>query len=114
MYVLDRLKDIASKRPKDITDNDKVFVSRLAEGLGITLRLKTRCANCYIDGALQLYAHLNKAQKKTDNGHAYQLHEGVDVFFGSIRVNNSTLTDELAEQIVKKGFSTDYFCKMPK
>ena len=39
------------------------------------------------------------------------LKPGVDVYFGNIRVNEATLTDELAERILERGFAADYFVK---
>lgn len=78
------------------------------------IKLNTNCLNCYIDACISIY-NLLKNDKKittaTTDSRKYILKEGVDVWFGSIRVNAVTLTDELAEKIIAKGFPTRYFEK---
>ena len=53
------------------------------------------------------------AQKdaQDDSAPAYVLRAGVDVYFGSTRVNAATLTDDLARAIIARGFDKSFFEK---
>ena len=77
-----------------------------------------KCSSCYSDAILILIKkiteeNLPKKETATDK-RKYILKSGVDVWFGSIRVNVVTLTDELAEKIIARGFPTRYFDKIEK
>lgn len=107
-----QLTEIASKADK-LTADDRKTVTAECERLGIKFEpKKAGCKSCYQDAALAcLDALRNNGQAAEHDGRAYVLRKGVDVFFGSIRVNEHTLTDELAERIIARGFDTKFFAR---
>ena len=42
----------------------------------------------------------------------FELKKGVDVIFAGMRINDATLTDDLARKIIKLGFNKRYFAKL--
>lgn len=107
----ERLKNIAKKSGK-LTAEEKKFINELCAELGVKFEPKsTKCSDCYKDAAVQCYNILSRQEPK--EGAKYVLKQGVDVIFGSVRVNAATLTDELAEEILRRGFDRDFFeiCK---
>lgn len=107
-----QLTEIASKADK-LTAADRAFIRATCADLGIEFKPKKEgCKSCYQDAALAcLDALRSNEQAAEHDGRAYVLCEGVDVFFGSIRVNEHTLTDELAERIIARGFDTKFFAR---
>ena len=79
------------------------------------IKLNINCRNCYIDACVSIY-NLLKNDKNvttaTDTEQKYILKKGVDVIFGGIRINDATLTDDLARKIIKLGFNKKYFAKI--
>ena len=64
---------------------------------------------------MQCFSKVQEMEAKEGAGEdprKYILKPGVDVYFGSIRVNETTLTDELAEYILARGFMRKYFLKI--
>jgi hypothetical protein len=55
---------------------------------------------------------MQAAESDTPDERRYILKPGVDVFFGNIRVNETTITDELAEAILARGFERKFFAKI--
>lgn len=112
--TIEALRAIAQKKDK-LTDVEKGIVQDLCVVLGIKFEPKsTRCKSCYQDAALQCYNEVMKIAAKEgeeDSERSYVLRPGVDVFFGSVRVNAATLTDELAEKIIARGFDKKFFVK---
>ena len=109
--ILERVERIA-KDPKTITAEDRAFLREVAPQLGVTIK-NTRCKDCYTDAAILcvLKCREQLQPEKDEDGRRYVLKKGVDVYFGTIRVNEVTLTDELAERIIAKGFERKYFVK---
>ena len=93
-------KDLANK--ETLTTREKRFLKYEAERLGITPVIYTGCENCYKDLAVQIYAK----EKATEDAR-FILNDGVDIIFGrnGVRVNATTLTDEIGEALVKAGYS---------
>ena len=111
MNKIEKLKELY--RNKTLSKKDKAYIERLCSTYDI--KLNKKCSSCYNDAALILIKkiteeNLPKKETATDN-RKYILKSGVDVWFGSIRVNAVTLTDELAERIIARGFPTRYFEK---
>lgn len=109
-----RLFDIVNAGAKGMTPDVRAFVRELAKEKGIEIK-NTRCKDCYFDAAVALL-RLDR-EKETCTGaeknddRRYVLRPGVDVYFGSVRVNAETLTDELAERIIARGFEKKFFVK---
>ena len=91
-------KDLANK--ETLTTREKRFLKYEAERLGIPAVIYSGCENCYRDLAVQIYA-----KEKSDADARFILNDGVDIIFGrnGVRVNAATLTDEIAERLIKAG-----------
>ena len=118
----DSEKLMESYRNKTLSKNDKTYIEMLCATYYV--KLNKKCSSCYSDAILILIKkiteeNLPKKEKETEtattttttDSRKYILKSGVDVWFGSIRINAVTLTDELAEKIIAKGFPTRYFEK---
>lgn len=112
MNEIEKLKELY--RNKNLSKKDKAYI----EGLCLTydVKLNKKCSSCYSDAILILIKkiteeNLPKKETATTDNRKYILKSGVDVWFGSIRVNAVTLTDELAEKIIARGFPVRYFEK---
>lgn len=98
------------KRGRTYAD-EKEIIAAECEARGINLN--TKCPNCYIDAAAVIYSQLPKPEPEV-NGRKWILRPGIDVTFGGIRVCEATITDELAESIVARGFSKMFFAIYPR
>ena len=112
MNDIEKLKELY--RNKSLSKKDKTYI----EGLCATyyVKLNKKCSSCYSDAILILIKkiteeNLPKKETATTDNRKYILKSGVDVWFGSIRVNAVTLTDDLAEKIIARGFPVRYFEK---
>ena len=115
MNDIEKLKEIY--RNKSLSKKDKAYIEGLCSTYDI--KLNKKCSSCYSDAILILIKkiteeNLPKKETATTDNRKYILKSGVDVWFGSIRVNAVTLTDELAEKIIAKGFPARYFEKYEK
>lgn len=108
------LREIANTSARNLTADQRGRVQEIANELGVKLPTKTKCNSCWIDTAVLCYEEIEKRTAETSTsteGRKYVLKPNVDVLFGGIRVNAATITDELAERIIKRGFETKYFEK---
>lgn len=119
MYEIEKLKEIYRKKTLSkatLSKKDKAYIEGLCTDYDV--KLNKKCSSCYSDAILILIKKITEenlpkketATSTTDN-RKYILKSGVDVWFGSIRVNAVTLTDELAKKIIARGFPTRYFEK---
>ena len=112
MNEIEKLKELY--RNKSLSKKDKTYIEMLCATYYV--KLNKKCSSCYSDAILILIKkiteeNLPKNETATTDDRKYILKSGVDVWFGSIRVNAITLTDELAERIIARGFPTRYFDK---
>ena len=112
MNEIEKLKELY--RNKNLSKNDKTYIEGLCSTYDV--KLNKKCSSCYSDAILILIKkiteeNLPKKETATTDNRKYILKSGVDVWFGSIRVNAVTLTDELAEEIIARGFPLRYFDK---
>lgn len=107
--IISKLKEIAAKTANQITNDDKAFIREYASQYGVELpKEKPNCKSCYVDAAVQIYKAIKDAEPKpTDR--KYILRDGVDVIWRGIRINDASVTDELAEKWIAKGFPKVYF-----
>ena len=117
MKDIEKLKELY--RNKSLSKKDKTYIEMLCATYYV--KLNKKCSSCYSDAILILIKKIteeNLPKKETEtattDNRKYILKSGVDVWFGSIRVNAVTLTDELAERIIARGFPTRYFDKYEK
>lgn len=108
------LREIVNTPARKVTKEQRERVREIATELGVVIPEKTRCNSCWLDTALMCYNELENRTATTGmstDGRKYVLKPNVDLLFGGIRINAATLTDELAEHIIKRGFETKYFEK---
>ena len=115
MKEIEKLKELY--RNKSLSKKNKTYIEELCTAYDVHLNKK--CSSCYSDAILILIKKItekNLPKKETDttDDRKYILKSGVDVWFGSIRVNAVTLTDDLAQKIIARGFPTRYFDKYEK
>ena len=115
MKDIEKLKELY--RNKTLSKKDKAYIEGLCSTYDV--KLNKKCSSCYSDAILILIKkiteeNLPKKETATTDDRKYILKSGVDVWFGSIRVNAVTLTDELAQKIIARGFPTCYFEKIEK
>ena len=120
MNEIEKLKEIYKKKTLSkatLSKKDKAYIEELCTEYDV--KLNKKCSSCYTDAILILIKKITEenlpkketATTATQDSRKYILKSGVDVWFGSIRVNAVTLTDEVAEKIIAKGFPTCYFEK---
>ena len=117
MNEIEKLKEIYKKKTLSkatFSKKDKTYIEGLCSDYDV--KLNKKCSSCYSDAILILIKkiteeNLPKKETATTDSRKYILKSGVDVWFGSIRVNAVTLTDDLAERIIARGFPTRYFEK---
>ena len=120
MNDIEKLKEIYKKKTLSkatLSKKDKAYIEGLCTDYDV--KLNKKCSSCYSDAILILIKkiteeNLPEKETATTDNRKYILKSGVDVWFGSIRVNAVTLTDELAEKIIARGFPTRYFEKYEK
>ena len=115
MNEIEKLKELY--RNKTLSKKDKAYIEGLCSTYDV--KLNKKCSSCYSDAILILIKkiteeNLPKKETATTDNRKYILKSGVDVWFGSIRVNAITLTDDLAQRIIARGFPTRYFDKYEK
>ena len=114
---LTELRDIVNTSARNLTGAQIERVRVIAGELGISLPPKKSCKSCWVDTAVLCYRTLDNtttADESADNtdGRRYVLKPNVDLLFGGKRINAATMTDELAERILARGFETKYFAKI--
>ena len=117
MNDIEKLKELY--RNKTLSKKDKAYIEGLCTDYDVHLNKK--CSSCYSDAILILIKKIteenlpkNETETATTDNRKYILKSGVDVWFGSIRVNAVTLTDDLAQRIITRGFPVRYFEKYEK
>lgn len=113
--IKEQLRAIANTPARNLSKEQREFIRQTAVKLGMELPKKASCNSCWLDLAVELYntieAEEGEKNEITSTERAYILKPNVDVYFGSIRVNAATLTDELAERILARGFERKFFSK---
>lgn len=112
----ERLREIINTSARALTDEQKDYLHKIGEQLGIEKGGKVGCVKCWHDFAMQCWQKVTaieeeESPKSAETDRKYVLKKGVDLLFGSIRVNEATLTDELAEHIIARGFEKKWFEK---
>lgn len=113
-----KLREIAAKSAKQVTNEDKDFIRNLAPRYGVELpKEKPNCKSCYVDAAIAIYKAIKDAQnaeqannpqqeekpaKSQENG--LKLKAGVDVIWRGVRINEASATPENLRAWVDNGF----------
>lgn len=110
-----QLREIANTPARNLSKEQREFIRQTAVSLEMELPQKTSCNSCWLDLAVACYSKMTVGEKATfeqvGDKRRFILKPNVDVYFGSIRVNAATLTDELAESILARGFERKFFLK---
>lgn len=110
--ALEQLRAVVNKPAKQLTEEDRATVEAIAGELGVTFTGRKGCKSCIHDWAIMCAKELEKEPQEQEQEEKpkrkYKLKAGIDVFFGNIRVNELTLTDELAERLLARGFERKY------
>lgn len=103
-----KLEELAEKAAGKYTAEDKNFITELSDQMGVEFHPKKKCVSCWLDQVVLLRSIL-KAKESTC---AYVLKPGLDFIWNGLRVNNETLTDEIAEKLIRKGLPVILFEKI--
>lgn len=114
--IKDQLREIVNTPARQITEEQKQTVLDIAQQIGLNVKPRKNCGSCYHDAAMQILGRIveteePESEKATDDGRKYILKKGIDLLFGTIRVNELTLTDDMARYIISRGFEKKYFAK---
>lgn len=112
--IKNELREIVETPAAALTQEQKAEIRQMAGEYEIAFNPKSRCSSCYHDAAMAILARVKEAEAKEgvpEDSRKYILKPGVDLYFGSTRVNEATLTDALAERILARGFNKKYFLK---
>lgn len=113
--IIDKLREIASKSYKQVTDDDKTFIRDLAPRYSVELpKDKPNCKSCYVDAAVMIYKSIKETEKveqeksqraeEESQPNALRLKNGVDVMWRGIRINEASATPSKLKEWVSKGF----------
>jgi hypothetical protein len=116
--TINKLREIAGKSAKQVTNDDKDFIRDLAPRYGVELpKEKPNCKSCYVDAAVAIYKaikdeknteQVNNTQetkqhaKSKENG--LKLKAGVNVIWRGVRINEASATPENLHVWVNNGF----------
>lgn len=109
-----QLRAVVNTPANQIKAEHKSIVITIAKELGISVEAKPRCGSCWHDAAVKLFEQIqaeHAPEEQTEDKRKYVLKKGVDVYFGDVRVNSATLTDELARRILARGFERKFFAR---
>ena len=89
----------------NVEKEEKPQLLEIAKSLDIPFK-ETRCKNCWFDLAIKCFDKIMKEEKKKEKvvKGRWGVRENLDVVFRGIRINEMTINDELAEDLIKKGF----------
>ena len=108
METKEILRSLAKMDPEYYTKSDRDYIRELSEQMGVPFKPRKGCPNCYSDQAVLLWSKLQTQESER----AYVLKPGLDFFWKGRRINNETLTDELAETILAEGLPALLFEKV--
>lgn len=112
--TINRLREIAVKSAKQVTNEDKDFIRDLAQRYGVELpKEKPNCKSCYVDAAVAIYKaikdeqnaeRVNTKQPAKSQENRLKLKAGVDVIWRDVRINEVSATAENLRAWVDNGF----------
>ena len=107
------LQAIVDAPARSLDDEQRQLVRDTVNELGIEFNFKTRCHDCYHDAAMLCLLELRKEETVApeQDPRRYILKPGTDLYFGNVRVNEATMSDELGEWLIAHGFERKHFVK---
>ena len=112
--MIERLTELTKDANAQMSKEDKEYIASACKDLAIEFEPKSRCKDCYYDAAMQCLMKLHEATAKEDakeDERKFILRPNLDVYFGNVRVNESTITDNLARELIAQGFDKKFFVK---
>lgn len=103
------LRSLCEMSPANYTRADREFIRKLSAEMGVEFKPRKGCPNCYNDQAILLLSILKA--KESGSGQRYKLKPGLDFRWKGERINDETLTDELAERLLAEGLPVILFEK---
>ena len=97
-----KLKELFNKQ--NLTLEDKQYIKDLSTQLNVKFVEREFCSDCYKDQIMVLLKVLT--QQKIDNGEItadYVLRPDIDVIYNGLRINNATLSNDIAEEFLRMG-----------
>lgn len=112
--MYDKLKALAEK--KTLNAQDKAFIVEASKELDVEFNPTQNCKNCYFDQIFVLTAKIKAEEMKPNKGCDYLLDPKlkIDVIHREVRVNAETLTNKIAEQLIKDGLERWFIVKPEK
>lgn len=109
--IIPRVQLIVETPASDLTSEDRAFLQQAAEQVGVEPARRAGCKKCWHELAMQIWIKLKEKEQPEQDGRAFVLKDGVDLLFGGVRINAATLTDDLARNIIARGFPIKYFAR---
>lgn len=112
--MIDRLTELTKDANAQMSKENKEYIAGACEALSIEFEPKSRCKDCYYDAAMQCLMKLRAKKAKEcakEDDRKFILRPNLDVYFGNVRVNESTITDDLARKLIAQGFDKKFFVK---
>ena len=99
--IFDNLKALQT-RAFSLSKQDKKDIENLSNDLKIDFVKRKNCPNCYADQIIRLLIEVKKSLIVIENLNCqYVVIGDKDVTIRGARINNNTITDELAEWLIK-------------
>lgn len=99
--IYDELKALQN-RAFNLSKNDKDYVKQLSKDLNIEFVVRGNCKNCYNDQLIILAIHVKKLLLPFENKNCkYEVIGGKNVLIKGRVINEETITDELAEWLIR-------------
>lgn len=96
---------------KDLSQEQKDRILEISDSYNVPRPNNYQCPNCWDDLIIQSKIQIKNHLNSKDKARKYILRSNVDVIWKGIRINNDTLTDELAVKYIANGFPLEFFIK---
>lgn len=93
--------------------NEEDQILALSEKYNVPPPKNRSCPDCWKDQIILIKIAIKELLQKSEK-RKYILRGGVNVIYKGIHVNADTITDELAESLIKDGFALTFFKEYPK
>lgn len=99
--IYDELKAL-NTRAFSLSNKDKEYIKQVSKYFNIEFVERKKCVNCYADQLVVLLIELKKHLSVRENINCkYEVISNKDVIIRGRRINNETITDEIAEWLIK-------------
>lgn len=110
--IYDELKALQN-RAFNLSKNDRDYIKRLSKDFNIEFVVRGNCKNCYNDQIIMLAIHVKKLLLPVENKNCkYVVIGGKNVLIKGRIINDETITDELAEWLIRAFKNHDKYIKL--